>query len=84
MNLKTWAENNGHTLEEAKKITGMTHWNQTMADNVIESDDVETESKQIEEIVEIESKEEADPKVIDLSLRCLGEKSPYWHLRNQV
>jgi hypothetical protein len=32
MNLKAYAEQEGLTLKEAKSITGLTHWNQTVTD----------------------------------------------------
>ncbi len=34
MTLKEWAEQNGKTLEEAYELTGLTHWKQTVPEEI--------------------------------------------------
>ena len=79
MNLKTWAEENGKTLEEAKEITGLTHWNQTVPESC---DEIPEEPEEVieEAVVETKSKQEGEltPEQ-EFSILILGNKSPYWN-----
>ena len=90
MNLKEWAEKNGHTLAEAKELTGLTHWKQEVpesCDEIPEVAETVIETKSKEETVtepKKELQEEHDLKLIELSIRGAGVKSPYWELRHLV
>ena len=88
MNLKTYAEENGITLDEAKKLTGLTHWNQTVPESCDEIPEVPEEQDISEEVVEkAEPVKEhiSPPKDLDLtkeenfSIFILGNKSPHWN-----
>ena len=89
MNLKTWAKENGHTIAEAKEITGLTHWNHTVPESCDEIPEVpedaviETIDEGEKTVIETKSKEDpaegVDPEVVELSIRCLGTKSQYWN-----
>ena len=97
MNLKTWAKDNGHTLNEAKEITGLDHWNAKVPDELIE-----TESKQdtpiadavvevVEEVVDTVAEKvkevvssDVSKELIEASVRGAGSKSPYWNLRHLI
>ena len=72
MNLKEYAAKSGITISEAKKQTGLTHWNQTVPE-ILEAD---------VELIETESKE--DIELIELSIRGAGTKSPYWDKRHLI
>ena len=85
MNLKDTCAEEGITLAEGKEKYNLSHWNQTVAVNETESKDtipleelveaIETESKEVApKVVE----EEVDPKLVELSIRSMGNKSPYW------
>jgi len=93
MILKDYAKENGLTLAEAKELTGLTHWKQTVPESCDEIAEV------VEEViaVAVEVAEEIKPvevavvkAVIEVaedvisedvklkSVRGLGTKSPYW------
>ncbi len=78
MNLKTYAEKNDYTLDEAKELTGLTHWNSTVPEIL------EAEVGEVEELVETECKE--DPRKAEIKDKAkklrtyIGEKS-YEYLR---
>ena len=87
MNLKDTCAEEGITLAEGKEKYGLTHWNQTVAVNETESQ--EEVAPAVEEIVEkpLVTKAEVvapkvveaiDPKLVELSIRSMGNKSPYW------
>ena len=83
MNLKEYAEEKGITIKEAKELTGLTHWKQIVPESCDEIEEVaETVDLGDKIVIETESKQEefegVDPKVIELSIRCLGTKSQYW------
>ena len=80
MNLKTWAEENGYTLAEAKELTGLTHWNQSVPESCCEIPDAE------EDVIEMESKQEWDCPVsyrkLFHSIKRRRKRSPYWKYRH--
>ena len=80
MKLKEYAELNDITLADAKKRTGLTHWNQEVVEEAAEEvvEIVEEAVKDVakvvvEAVVEIVSKEDKIK-----SVRGLGTKSKYW------
>ena len=83
MNLKTYAEDNGFTLDEAKEITGLTHWNQSVPESCDELQEVAEDEETIsyEEVVEAvpaPAKPTEPSEAEKFSLLILGNKSPYW------
>ncbi len=87
MNLKTYAEKNGYTLDEAKELTGLTHWNSTVPEILAEVELIETESKEdtvpLEEFVELAADDPRKAEIADKAKKLrtyIGEKS-YEYLR---
>ena len=84
MNLKTYAEEKGITLDEAKEQTGLTHWNQTVPESCDEIAEVPEEEEVVEK-VEPTKQHISQPKDLDLtkeenfSIFILGNKSPHWN-----
>lgn len=61
MTLKEYAEKEGITLDEAKKITGLTHWKQTVPESCDEIPEIPESvnlSEVTESVIETESKQE--------------------------
>ena len=93
MNLKTWAEENGHTLAEAKELTGLTHWNQSVPESCDEIPEVEEDVVLPEPVtttaIETKSKLRMEDcpvgrrRLIN-SIQRLGKKSKYWEFRSLV
>ena len=84
MNLKDKCKEDGITLAEGKEKYNLSHWNQTVAVNETESKET-IPLEELVEAIETESKEVApkvveaiDPKLVELSIRSMGNKSPYW------
>jgi len=61
MNLKEWAEQEGITITEAKKLTGLTHWNQTMPESCDEIEEVAETVDESEKVVVVAEPEEVNP-----------------------
>lgn len=92
MNLKTYAEENGLTLDEAKELTGLTHWNQQVPEScdeivadtpdVVDTSDVaDAPDAEDEPVVETKSKQEPVElsEEAKFSILILGNKSPHWN-----
>ena len=89
MNLKTWAEENGKTLAEAKEITGLTHWNQevvvdtpevAVAPEVVEAP-AENLSDKLEQTQDLMRELMKDGKTAEKAYtgaKMTGEKSKYF------
>jgi len=75
MNLKEWAEKNGKTLDEAKAITGLTHWNQNVPEScdeipiVAEDEVLEEEVAVVETIEDMKAKMEASKDLLTELMR---------------
>lgn len=80
MNLKEKAEELGITLTEAKELTGLTHWNQTVPESCDEIPEIpEYVIIQDEKLVTIETESKQDlTEAEQFSIFILGNKSPYW------
>ena len=90
MNLKTWAEKNGHTLSEAKELTGLTHWNQSVPESCDDIPEI-PETADVEEEVAVETKSKLRMEDCPVgrrrllnSIQRLGKKSKYWEFRSLV
>ena len=87
MNLKKYAEENGLSMKDAKELTGLNHWNQTVAVNETESQEevAPIVEEAISEMLVAKAEAVAPKKVVEVSMdykikqcRGLGTKSPYW------
>lgn len=85
MNLKEFAEKAGITLDEAKEVTGLTHWNQAVPEEIVaELDGLQVEEEPVaeEEPGAEEEPVKLSPEQIELKwraghfLKCFGEDSP--------
>lgn len=91
MNLKEYAESKGISLAEAKTETGLTHWKQEVPDAVQEQKagtlspcEASKDSQEVAEEIRKPAEEEIPLKAIELSIRTLGNKSPYWNKRHLI
>jgi hypothetical protein len=74
MILKEYAKKNDLTLAEAKELTGLTHWKQTVPEEdaeVAQPTPPPAPPKPVEDEVPYEVKRK--------SVKGLGERSPYWN-----
>ena len=86
MILKDYAKENGLTLPEAKELTGLTHWKQTVPEEVVAVVSEVVEVLEVVKPVEVAVVKAVLEVVKDIasddtkrkSVRGLGTKSPYW------
>ena len=67
MNLKTFAEEQGIELSEAKELTGLTHWNKQVPEEFLAKE---------KELCPVSL------EILDVSLRGAGNKSPYYQWKH--